>query len=98
MLLLFALSITPKRILHDAFAHHTHTYLQHTKADQDYLAKAELACDCLHLVVTAAFDLPETFLLQGTADVFFPQKVVFADHVYGLPHYFFSLHAPPVRA
>lgn len=57
MLLVFAFSITPKKLLHDLVANHKDVKIQTTKTGNDLpqLSKAGFHCQCDQLVVQTPF-------------------------------------------
>lgn len=55
MLLLFTLSITPKRFLHDAFAHHQDVITYASSDSQDQLSNDGFNCDTHSVVAESPF-------------------------------------------
>lgn len=55
MLLLFTLSITPKRFLHDALAHHQDTFTYASDDGHDQFSKDGFNCDTHHTVAETPY-------------------------------------------
>lgn len=95
MLALFALSVTPKIMIHALVAHHTdtRTVLDHGKADQ--YNKAGFHCAIDNLVVESPF-LDHTIAIQLGITPSFPAHLParLEDHLSSC-HFIFHLRGPP---
>jgi hypothetical protein len=98
LLLLFAFSVTPKKTLHDLFAHHKDLPATSSHTKSPLLIQAGFRCQCDNLVVESPF------LTQfQPADVFLPLSY---RKLYKAPtekypsafHFYTGLRGPPARA
>jgi hypothetical protein len=97
LLALFALSVTPKIVIHALVAHHTDTHLDlHNKADQ--FNKAGFHCATDNLVVEAPF-LDYTISIDlGIAPCFPVHLPVPLQAPSPSSHFIFGLRGPPAVA
>ena len=98
MLALFALSVTPKVVIHALVAHHTDTHLSldHDKTDQ--LNKAGFHCTIDNLVVESPF-LDYSVSIDVGILPLFPahQPAPLEDH-HSFSQFIFGLRGPPAVA
>jgi hypothetical protein len=95
MLLVFGLSITPKRYLHDIFANHTDIADHGVNDGKVLISKTGFNCDCNKLVATSPF--------TGQVDEF--KLAAFSNYsllvpacipgIYSPVHVFIGLRGPP---
>lgn len=98
LVLIFTLSITPKRYLHDIFANHTDAVSHYAEQGKSIVSKAGSNCDCDNLVGTspcAEFDEFITSPLQLQYPLFLTH---YHYSVRPEPAHFFELRGPPVLA
>jgi hypothetical protein len=93
LLLVFALSITPRQLLHDALAHHTDQSVE--ASGNAYITRAGYSCDRLNLVAESPFTETGTFTenipLQPCTDFIVVSHHKAAPKVITLP----GLRGPP---
>jgi len=98
LLLIFTLSSTPKRYLHDIFANHTEAVSHQAEQGKLIISEAGFNCDCDNLVGTSPCAEPDEFITSPL----FLQYHLFLTHRYfsipTAPAHFFELRGPPVFA
>jgi hypothetical protein len=98
MLLLFAFSITPKQLLHDAITGHKHSYSK-LEADANYQAsKNNFKCNWQNQVIESPFIDQENFQLQQPVLVYSSYINHYTFSYYSTQPFFSSLRGPPARA
>jgi hypothetical protein len=98
MLLLFALSVTPKQLLHDAITGHKHGYVKSGEPVNYKTSKNNFQCNCLNDVLVSPFtDQPD---LQLNYPI-----IAHSSHInyyllsyYSAERFFSSLRGPPFLA
>jgi hypothetical protein len=95
MLLVFALSITPRRYLHDMFANHT-DISGHVATDGKVLiAKTGINCDCHTLVATSPFtDQVDEFQMAAFSS-YSLLVAAYIPGIYSPVQVFIGLRGPP---
>lgn len=98
MLLLFALSITPKQLLHDVITGHKHDYTRPGEPENFEAAKNNFQCNWHEQTVESPFTIQPDFQLPQPPVFFsFPvNQYTFSYHSTAL--FFSSLRGPPCRA
>ncbi len=95
MLLIFALSITPKRYLHDIFANHT-DITGHIAADGKVLiSKTGFNCDCNTAVATSPFTDQVEELKLGFFSSYSLLVPAYIHSIYSPAHALLGLRGPP---
>jgi len=95
MLLLFTISITPKKYLHDFFARHTHIVTNSSTNEQAHVTKAGYNCDCNNLVATSPF-MDEADCIVVVCPIIYPAFFVpFSNLLHGTSYSFTELRGPP---
>ena len=98
LLVLFAFSITPKKVLHDLVANHRDT---HSKACSDNsttkIVKAGFNCNCDNLVVESPFVNDLVPVHFNVAKQFAQQQTFFRNNFNSLHHFYSELRGPPVN-
>jgi hypothetical protein len=72
-ILVFALAIAPKQLMHDAFANHKHFYA--SKSGESKLGESGFTCNCENIVaesVFLSFQDPILIISQAKYSVFVP--------------------------
>ena len=94
MLALFALSVSPKIVIHALAAHHTDSHRAFGHQDDQY-SKAGFHCNIDNLVVESPF-LDYSVSIHLQAPVAFPIHQVKADHQFrSYTDHIFGLRGPP---
>lgn len=99
LLVVFALGVTPKPLLHELFVAHieagTADLMHHEHGKQTTVCNAPVSCECNNIEPLAPFtDLPVSKVLRITT----PENaapVHFAVRIHSAPHNYFSLRGPP---
>ena len=94
-ILVFALSNTPKKALHNIFANHSDILKFETGKSKILLSKAEFHCNCNNPVVINPFISSENISFP-VISVFFKERII--KNCNNLPSYkkiFFELRGPP---
>jgi hypothetical protein len=98
LLLIFTLSSTPKRYLHDIFANHTEAVSHQAEQGKLIVSEAGFNCDCDNLVGTSPCDELTEFI---TYTLQFQYPLFLTQYYYNVPAeqvHFFELRGPPVFA
>ena len=95
LLLVFTLSITPKKYLHDAFSNHGDSCVAVAAENEATIIKVKVSCDVGNQVATVPFILVShqyTVLLPAVTAV---TNISSVYHCFAAPQYNFSLRGPP---
>lgn len=97
LLLLFAFSITPKKILHDLIANHKDTISKFPSANgkSQHINKATIYCHCEDLVAESPFTDPSVLIEILKPVVFSDQPVLRIFNFHSQHQLFFELRGPP---
>lgn len=96
LLLVFTLSITPKKYLHDVFSNHGDSCVTVAAENTATISNVKASCDVGNQVATVPFILVSnkyTVLLPAVTAV---TNISSAYHCFAAPQYNFSLRGPPV--
>ena len=94
MLLLFALSVTPKQLLHDVVTGHKHEY---AKSDTENVksSKPGFQCNWDNELIESPFKGEAVFRLNHPNITYSPEFNDYILHYYSAIHFFSSLRGPP---
>jgi hypothetical protein len=96
LLLLFAFSLTPKKTLHDFFAHHKDIPLKYGDTKAEQLCQSGFTCNCENLVVESPFTATMVSIeLQTPVIVGSTQYRMIRSTFRKLPPLYFELRGPP---
>ena len=96
MLMLFAFSITPKKILHDVFANHKDSLVKTVRGtDAAQLTVAGFNCHCDNLVAESPFTDEHTVFEIAAPLAFAEQKSAAIADFNSQSQFFFELRGPP---
>jgi hypothetical protein len=98
MLLLFALSITPKQILHNVITGHKHNYIKFEGAENVKASKNNFQCNWPEQLVESPFTDQPGFRLQQPALVYASYINHYTLRYYATELFFSSLRGPPIGA
>jgi hypothetical protein len=98
MLALFALSVTPKIVVHALAARHTDTHLSLDHRDSDQLNKAGFHCAVDNLVVESPFVDHTVAIDLGLRPVFQVHLPAPLEEPLSFSHFIFGLRGPPAVA
>ncbi|MEI9911183.1 MAG: hypothetical protein WDO71_16850 [Bacteroidota bacterium] len=98
MLLLFALSITPKQLLHDVITGHTHNYAKFEKHSNFQASSNNIQCNWHNQLVESPFTDQPDFQLDHPAVVHSSPALYYTLHDYFTDRFFSSLRGPPGQA
>lgn len=93
--MVFSISITPKRYLHDLFAGHKDTITKPVEDGKARLSQSGFKCDYNTLVATSPFTEYSDEIEIKTLSVYPSFFVSLSTPVYRSPHAFFELRGPP---
>ena len=94
LLFLFALSITPKKVLHDALVHHQDDPgVYHNNAPQ--IIKSGYHCDTDNLVAESPFTGEEQAVLPEPGMVFLTFNHAVSSSLHSTTNFWFTLRGPP---
>jgi hypothetical protein len=96
MLVLFSISITPKKIFHDLFANHKDTYTKYSLVNSDsQVSDPGINCHFDNLVVVAPY-INTDISVDIAPLLFFPEQKINATASFHSVHQlFFGLRGPP---
>lgn len=94
LLLLFALSITPKKVLHDMLVDHQDNISYHHKGAPTF-NKSGFHCDTEHNVAESPFKGEEPVSLPEPLPEFFSVNHAFSSSLHSTNVYYFTLRGPP---
>ena len=97
MLLLFALGITPKKILHDILVHHQDDIAYH-HINAPLLLKSGFHCDTDNLVAESPFTGEEPAIIPEAPMVFITFNDAVVSSLHSITSFWFSLRGPPATA
>lgn len=95
MLMLFALSIAPKRYLHDLFATHKDIETNKPTNQSDHFNKKGFVCDCNTLVATSPFIEQETVFNISVTQAYLELYTFSIPFIYTSFIPFIELRGPP---
>ncbi|QEC42189.1 hypothetical protein [Pseudobacter ginsenosidimutans] len=94
LLLLFALSITPKKILHDLIVHHEDDISYHTAATPGFV-KSGFHCDTDNNVAESPFTSGDPVTISKPPVEFISFNDVVNSSLHSITAFYFSLRGPP---
>ena len=94
-MLIFALSITPKRFLHEAFAKHTDSRTKKNSDNPYQLGHQGYNCEIDNLVAQSAFD-SDQYSLRFPLFSFFTPYIFKNISFFSAPEIYSALRGPPV--
>jgi hypothetical protein len=95
LLLVFAFSITPKKLLHDVFANHKDKVTISASDHSLQIYQSAFACKCDNLVAESPFtDQDNNFDFSAFYD-FSEEQNLIPYHFYSSHYFFFELRGPP---
>ena len=97
MFLLFALSITPKELLHDVITGHKHSYIKISDHENLRASKNNFQCNWNHQIVESPFVDEPGFLLQAPSIVYTSSINHFSQGYNSANFLFSSLRGPPCQ-
>ncbi|MEO6289464.1 MAG: hypothetical protein ABIO76_06065 [Ginsengibacter sp.] len=96
LMVVFALSITPTKVLHSFFADHTDASLNKTYSSKNPgLSVAGFNCQCNNLVVESPFTIQYFVAATDIFEIYDFNKQAFAPDFNCADHFFFELRGPP---
>ena len=97
MLVLFAFSITPKKLLHDVVAGHRDTKctLDHSHDANGQLTNAGYNCQTDNLVIESPFENSSSLIETFVAVIYAQQNEVSKNNFFSLKHFTVALRGPP---
>jgi len=98
MLALFALSVTPRIVIHALVAHHTDTHLSLDQEKTGQLNKAGFHCPIDNLVVESPFLDYSVSIDVGILPLFPAHQPSPLEHHHSFSHFIFGLRGPPAIA
>ena len=98
LLLLFALSITPKIFIHALAARHQDVHLSITHDGRDQVNKTGFHCNVEHLVVEAPCLLCPIAIQLQIPPLFRDHQAEAVYQYYAYGHFIFGLRGPPAEA
>ncbi|WP_127130974.1 hypothetical protein [Pseudoflavitalea rhizosphaerae] len=94
LLLLFALSITPKKLLHDLIVHHEDDINYHI-ANSPGFVKSGFHCDTDHNVAESPFASGDPLTISGPPVEFVSFNDAVNSSLHSITVFYFSLRGPP---
>jgi hypothetical protein len=98
MLLLFALSITPKQLLHDVIAGHKHDYNKFRGTVNFHASKKGFQCNWDNDVIESPFTCQEEIQLEQPVFAYNLYFNLYNSGYYSTELFFYSLRGPPSQA
>ncbi|HEV8083996.1 MAG TPA: hypothetical protein VGP55_12380 [Chitinophagaceae bacterium] len=99
LLLIFALSITPTKVLHFVFANHKDANVNNTKTSKTPIVSvAGYNCRCDNLVVTSPFTFQHQSISVEIPEIYPLRKAETVPTFHVINHFFFELRGPPSLA
>jgi hypothetical protein len=98
LLVLFALSITPKKTLHDWIVNHTDGVSHTVKSDIAQLSKDGFNCNCQNLVAESPFTAGYQSVDIAPGQSFVEHPAIQLHQVYTSTYFFFEHRGPPSLA
>lgn len=95
MLLLFVLSIIPRKYLHDVVAHHTSVKATTGKTNSIEVNDTGSSCKCDNLFSLPAFSFNDNLYELSPVRLIRSIKIIFAETVFSFTPFFFKLRGPP---
>lgn len=96
LLLVFTLSITPKKYLHDAFSNHGDSCVTVAAENAATISTVKVCCDVGSQVATVPFILTSNQYTVLLPAVTAAPNIASAYYCFAAPQYNFSLRGPPV--
>lgn len=97
--MIFALSITPTKVLHFFFANHKDANITNTKNSKTpVISIAMFNCQCDNLVVESPFTLQYQPIETVIPELFFINNPATKSSFHCIHHFFFELRGPPSLA
>lgn len=95
LILVFAVAVTPKIVLHDLAAHHTDTFIKLSDVHADQINKSVFQCALDHLVAESPF-IDDGCPIELSVPLFsFIDASAFFQTSYFSEHLIFGLRGPP---
>lgn len=98
MLLLFAFSVTPKKLLHDIIAHHKDNIQKTGEVNFEQLNQTRFNCDTDNLVVESVFTEHDCSIELPVPTAVSILQNIASYHYYSFSLFFFELRGPPATA
>lgn len=98
MLIVFAFSVTPKKILHDLVANHTDKSIGSATSPVTKISTNGFVCKCDNLVAESPFTEGTQEFVLPAIRVFDVRQAGVLYHFYATDRFFFSLRGPPAMA
>jgi hypothetical protein len=95
MLLLFAFSIAPKQLLHDAITGHKHQYIKYDGDINIHSSNSSFQCNWSNDAIESPFANQPAFHLDHPAITYSSQFSIYILSFYSTHHFFSSLRGPP---
>ncbi|MEP7279866.1 MAG: hypothetical protein ABI813_14545 [Bacteroidota bacterium] len=95
LLLVLALSITPKKFLHDAIANHKDKAAVLVRGNETQLSHSGFICKCDNLVAESPFTNAAVHFEFAAIRCFSFQKQILLYHFYSVTFFFFERRGPP---
>jgi hypothetical protein len=95
LLLLFALSVTPKKLLHDAFANHSDPVAGNSKSISFELNNAGISCQCEDIFAQSLYTFSEHNFEIKPLSLFCNEPKAIVTEFYSSTCFFFELRGPP---
>jgi hypothetical protein len=93
--LIFAFSVTPKKILHDVFANHDDPVAAYSKSLSFQLSNAGITCKCENIFAQSIFTYSEHSFEISPLTLFRDEDKTFVATFYSSTCFFFELRGPP---
>jgi hypothetical protein len=95
MLLLFAVSITPRQILHNIITGHKHSYAKFDGAENFKASKGNFQCNWHNEVIESPFTNQPDFQIDSPVITYSSHNNHYTLSYYSTEHFFSSLRGPP---
>ena len=95
MLMLFAVTITPRQLFHDVITGHKHSYVKLVGTQDFNPSKAGFQCNWNNDLIDSAFNDPVVFQLDHPVVHHSSEFNRYILNYYSAVHYFSSLRGPP---
>ena len=95
MLLLFAVSVTPKQLFHDVITGHKHSYTKSGDALNVHSSKSSFLCNWHNDAVESPFTDQPAFLVDLPLPPYSSYFNYYTCSYYSAEHFFSSLRGPP---
>lgn len=97
--MVFAISITPRIVLHGWFASHKDSAgIKLSNSGGQQFTKAVFNCNCDHIVAESPFTEPGNVFELYTLQPFSTQQKIHFCSFYSVKYFFFTLRGPPAES